>query len=104
MQIQPEPLRLAREALGGYFDRLESDTAGDGFHVGGRFSVADLTAAAVLTALIRPFQFSYPLPEPWPPALVELRESLAERPGFQWVQGIYRDFRGNSSEVAAHPV
>ncbi|GMU53682.1 MAG: hypothetical protein AMXMBFR33_28280 [Candidatus Xenobia bacterium] len=93
MQIRPEPVQRARQALGGYFDRLEADTAADGFHVGGSFSLADLTAAAVMTALIRPPEFSYPLPEPWPPALVELRESLAERPGFKWVLDVYRRFR-----------
>ncbi len=99
MQIQPEPLEKARQALGGYFDRLERDTAGDGFHLGGCFSVADLTAAAVMTALIRPPEFSYPLPHPWPPTLVELRESIAHRPGFQWVESVYSRFRGRSSEL-----
>lgn len=101
MQIRPEPVEQARRSLGGYFDRLEADTAGDGFHVGGCFSLADLTAAAVMTAVIRPPEFSYPLPAPWPPALVELRASLADRPGFKWVQGIYSQYRGCSRELEA---
>lgn len=40
------------------------------------------------------------LPDPWPPALVELRASVADRPGCQWVAGIYRRHRGSSAEIA----
>jgi hypothetical protein len=65
------------------------------------FSIADLTAAAVMTAIIRPPQFSYPLPDPWPPELVDLRGSVSERAGFRWVLEIYQRHRGTSSEVSA---
>jgi hypothetical protein len=67
--------------------------------VGDRFGVADLAAAAVMTAIVRPPEFPYPLPEPWPSALVELRQGVAGRPGFRWVLDIYARHRGVSCEI-----
>jgi len=92
----------ARERLGGYFDRLESEIGPAGYLAGGSFSIADLTAAAVMTAIIRPPQFSYPLPEPWPPELVDLRGSVAERAGFRWVLDVYARHRGASYEAGSN--
>jgi glutathione S-transferase len=96
---QAERVALARKRLPGYFDRLESEIGPKGFLVGDEFTVADLTAAAVMTAIIRPPEFSYPLPEPWPSELVELRASVAHRVGFQWVLDTYARHRGPSSEI-----
>jgi len=96
-----ERVATARQRLAGYFDRLESEIAPAGYLVGDRFSIADLAAAAVMTAIIRPPQFSYPLPEPWPPELVELRGSVAHRAGLRWVLDIYERHRGASSEIDA---
>ena len=67
--------------------------------MGDRFGIADLSAAAVMTAIIRPPEFPYPLPEPWPPELVELRKSVADRAGFRWVLDIYARHRSVSSEI-----
>lgn len=94
---------LARERLAGYFDRLESEIGPSGYLTGDRFGVADLAAAAVMTAIVRPPEFPYPLPEPWPPALVELRASVAARAGFAWTLDVYRRHRGVSAEVPAAP-
>ncbi len=52
-----------------------------------------------MTALVRPPEFPYPLPEPRPPAFEELHASIAGRPGFRWVLDIYRRHRGASAEV-----
>lgn len=91
----------ARERLVSHFERLESEIGPSGYLVGDRFGIADLAAASVMTAIIRPPQFPYPLPEPWPPELVALRASVSERPGFRWVLDMYARHRGTSSEVAA---
>lgn len=99
--VRQEQVDVARDRLSGYFDRLESEIQPSGFLVGERFSVADLAAAAVMTALLRPPQFSYAIPEPWSPELVELRASLEHRAGFRWVHDIYARFRGTSSEAAS---
>jgi glutathione S-transferase len=96
MGIDAAQIEAAQRRLASHFDRLESEIGASGFLVGERFGIADLTAAAVMTAIIRPPEFSYALPEPWPPALVELRASVASREGFRWVQEIYRAHRGRS--------
>lgn len=99
MGMDAMTLAAARRSVESYFERLESEIGPSGYLVGDRFSVADLAAAAVMTAIIRPPGFPYPLPEPWPPELVELRQSLARRPGFRWVLDIYSRHRGSSSEI-----
>ena len=100
MGVDAAGVHRARKRLGAYLDRLESAIGPSGYLVGDRFGVADLAAAAVMTAIIRPPEFPYPLPEPWPPELVQLRESVAGRAGFRWVLDIYARHRGTSSEIA----
>jgi len=99
MGLDTERVGAARARLGAHLDRLESEIGPSGYLVGDRFSVADLAAAAIMTAIIRPPEFPYPLPEPWPPGLVELRASISKRPGFQWVLDIYARHRGTSAEI-----
>jgi glutathione S-transferase len=101
MQLDPAELAATRRRMTAHFDRLASEIGPSGYLVGDRFGVADLTAAAVMTAIIRPPEFSYPLPEPWPAALIELRESMAGHAAFRWVLNIYARHRGSSSEVVA---
>jgi glutathione S-transferase len=100
-QLGTDPGRIerARARLPAFFDRLESEVQPSGYLVGDTFSIADLTAAAVMTAIIRPPQFSYPLPQPWPQELVDLRESVAHRAGFRWVLNIYERHRSRSAEI-----
>ena len=99
MGLDEDSIERARSRLLGHFLHLESEVGPSGYMVGDRFTIADLAAAAVMTAIIRPSQFSYPLPEPWPPELVHLREEYSRRPGFQWVLDIYARHRGASAEV-----
>lgn len=94
-----ERVAQARARLRGYFDRLQSEIGPSGYLVGDTFSIADLTAAAVMTAIIRPPEFSYPLPDPWPQALRDLRGSVADHAAFRWVLDVYQRHRGTSSEI-----
>lgn len=91
--------RRGREATVAALDRIESELEGD-YLVGGRFSVADLTAAALLFPLVAPLEFPYELPEHWPEGWEEFRASLAGRPAFVWVQQMYSRHRGSSAAVA----
>ena len=79
-------------------DRIEEETQPSGFLVGDRFSVADLTAAALLYPLVVPPQFPDRGLKP-PAACVRYRNTLVHRPGFQWVAGMYQRFRGPSIAV-----
>jgi glutathione S-transferase len=100
MGIDAESVRVAHERLAGYFDRLEAEMGPSGYLVGDAFSIADMTAAAIMSAIIRPPEFSYPLPEPIPPELVARRASVEQRPGYRWVLDIYARHRGRSFELA----
>jgi glutathione S-transferase len=100
MGVDAASLARARQELGRYVDRVEAEIGPSGYLVGDAFGVADLAVASVMTAILRPPEFPYPLPEPWPAELVELRASIAERDGCRWVADIYRRHRGASSEIA----
>jgi glutathione S-transferase len=99
MGMDRERMQRARERLPGYFERLESEIRPSGYLVGSTFGLADLCAAAVMTAILRPPQFPYPLPEPWPQELVDLRGSVADTAAARWVFGIYERHRPASSEI-----
>lgn len=104
MGIDPRRVARARDRLAGHFDRLEAELDSRDNMVGDRFSVADLSAAAIMSAIIRPPQFPYPLVEPWPEEFTELRAAFAHRRGFQWVLDVYERHRGVSCEIGAAPV
>jgi glutathione S-transferase len=101
MGIDRQRLSDSRARLNAHFEFLERGIGPSGFLVGDAFTVADLTAAAVMTAILRPPEFSYPLPEPWPEELVELRASVNDRSGARWVAEIYQRHRGRSYEIVS---
>jgi glutathione S-transferase len=68
--------------------------------VGEAFSVADLTAAALLGVLLQPPEIQYPLQVAPPVYLRDYRATLMRHPAAQWATGIYRLHRGHSAEVA----
>lgn len=65
------------------------------------FSVADLTAAAMLSPLMQPPEIQYPIHAELPPYLQEYRDSIMQHPAAHWAMGIYRQHRGHSAEVRA---
>ena len=93
--------RASRAKMVAAMDRLEREISTSGYLVGDSFTVADLTAAALFYAVARPPEFPYPmvadddLPDSWR----EFLDSLAQRPGGQWVAEIYRRHRGQSAEL-----
>ncbi|MGZ4183308.1 MAG: glutathione S-transferase family protein [Solirubrobacteraceae bacterium] len=103
MEISPETAALSRAKVAAAMDRLEREISTSGYLVGDSFTVADLTAAALFYGVARPPEFPYPmvapgdLPGPWR----EFLDSLARRPGGQWVTDIYHRHRGRSAELTA---
>ncbi len=82
----------AREKILAALDRLEVELDGSEYLVGERFTVADLTAAALLYPLVLPDegpQFIERMPEPYE----DFRASVCERPAYRWVQEIFRHHR-----------
>jgi glutathione S-transferase len=80
----------ARGKLLAALDRLEAELDRDHL-VGDRFSVADLTAAALFYPLVLPDE------GPWQPirtrAFLEFQDSVRDRPGFRWVEETFRRHR-----------
>jgi glutathione S-transferase len=77
-------------------DRIEALRAGGPYLVGDAFTVADLTAAALLWPIAWPPEFPYRLPElPASPKL----ERLREHPTAGWIGDVYARHRPPSAEV-----
>jgi glutathione S-transferase len=95
--------QLGKEKIAAAVDRLDAELEQNGgeYLVGDRFSVADLTAAAILYPLVRPAEGPLAPDTPAPPALERFQESFAERPGFVWVQEMYRRHRAPVRPLAA---
>ena len=83
-------------------DRLEREISPSGYLVGDRFTVADLTAAALFYPVPRPARFPYAMvaDDDLPDSFRGFVESLARRPGGQWLAQIYGRHRGASAELA----
>ena len=81
-------------------DRIEQERQGRPYLVGDAFTVADLTAAAMLGALLQPPEIQYPLRVELPPYLQDYRATLLRHPAAQWAANIYRLHRGRSAQVS----
>jgi len=94
--IRREDVERSRGTLLEALDRLESERGGRDYLVGDHFTVADLTAGALLYPLVWPPQFPYELPER-PPS--EFAESVRDHPTLAWLAGLWRRERGDSAAV-----
>lgn len=100
MGIDAERSAMSRDKVVAAFDRLESEVGPSGHLVGDRFTVADLTAAALFSPLVQPPEYPYPWPKP-PEAALRLRATFAERAGFRWVEETYRKYRNRPPAASA---
>jgi len=98
-KISEANLERDRAAVAATLDRIEQERQGRAYLVGGAFTVADLTAAALLGALVQPPGIQYPLKVELPPMLQEYRATLLRHPAAQWATRMYELHRGKSAEV-----
>ena len=80
-------------------DRIAHELRPSGYLVGEAFSVADLTAAALLSPLLQPPELQYPMTVSLPDGLQRYRDEVARHPAGRWSLEIYRRHRGDSAEV-----
>jgi len=101
--VNPERAAEGRATVEAAMDRIESELGPSGYLVGDSFTVADLTAAAIMSPLVRPPEFPYHQIDPArdPEDLKRWRDTLTERPAFKYVLDMYSRHRGASAEVAA---
>jgi glutathione S-transferase len=91
--------RVARDKTAAALDRIEAELQPSGYLVADRFSVADLTAAALVFQLVGAREAPYLLPPPLPPAVERFRAEASGRRAFEWVTEMYRRHRGRSAEI-----
>lgn len=78
--------------------RIEQERQGRPYLVGDGLTVADLTAAALLSPALQPPEIQYPITVDFPPYLADSRATVMQHPA-RWVADIYRLHRGRSAEV-----
>ncbi len=99
-RISESNLERDRIIVAAALDRIEQARQNRAYLVGETFTVADLTAAALLGVLLQPPELQYPLQVELPSYLKDYRATLLRHPAVQWAAGIYRLHRGHSAEVA----
>lgn len=95
-----EAAERARANVLAALDRLEAELDSNDYLVGDRFSVADLTAAALFYPLVLPDEGPVPNDEPPPAGVERFRAPLKERRGFKWVSEVYRRHRKPAKPAA----
>jgi glutathione S-transferase len=83
---------LARRKILAALDRLEAELDGADYLVGDRFSVADLAAAALMYPIVLPPE-APPIVDRPPEGMERFREPLKDRPGYRWVEEMFRRHR-----------
>jgi glutathione S-transferase len=97
--IGPQSVELAYGKLHAACERFHRALQPSGYLVGDRFTVADLTLAALVAPAVAPEQFPYPQPQRGHPLLAPLRDVLAESGLLAWAREIYAHHRGASAEI-----
>lgn len=100
--VTEESARRGEQEVERAFELIETESADSGYLVGGSFSIADLTAAALLYPLVVPPGLQYQPgldPADWPERTCTMRDRFARRPGFQWVQRMFAEHRPPSAAV-----
>lgn len=101
MDITPASAAVARGKTLKAMDRLEQELRPSGYLAGDRFTVADLTAAALLSPIARPPEFPYKTALPMPEPFAKIRDDLASHRAVMWTLQTYARHRGKSAEVTA---
>ena len=97
-RIYPADAEQARGKLAAALDRIVAERQPSGYLIGAGFSVADLTAAALLYPLAWPaeLQYRYPRPPDW-----GVLKPLTSHPAIDWIRDMFRRHRGRSSDIGA---
>ena len=92
---------VAREKIVAAMERVQDELGPSGYLVGDRFSVADLTAAALFTPLLLPPERQYAPTVAKIAPLQKFADEVRRMPGADWVFEMFRRHRGVSAEIGA---
>ena len=95
--ISPGSVELAWEKVRAAGSRFQAELRSGGYLVGDRFTIADLTLAALASPAAAPEQFPYPQPQRGHPLLEPVRDALAEHGILEWTYAVYERHRGSSA-------
>jgi glutathione S-transferase len=98
-RIEARRLDQDRANVTAALERIARELQPGGYLVGNEFSVADLTAAALLAPALQPAELQYPLAVALPDELLKYQAEVIRHPAGQWALGIYHRHRGVSAEV-----
>ena len=93
MKVNAETAAASQTRLLAALRRLDEALLDGRFLVGGVFTRADLSAAALTGPMTRPPSYGLDWSMGYPPALEDFIAQERERPWFQWAEGLYRDYR-----------
>ena len=91
----------AYEKLDAAGARFRNELQPGGYLVGTRFTVADLTLAALVAPAVAPQEFPYAQPHRGHPVLEPVRAALTPSGILDWTRELYAFHRGRSAEVPA---
>ncbi|MEM1436224.1 MAG: glutathione S-transferase family protein [Pseudomonadota bacterium] len=94
--ISEDSVAAARVLVGETLEALAERLRARRYLVGDCFSVADLTAAALLAPLVQLEHEDMARPRPVPPGLQSLAQQFEAHPVVGWVQDLYREHRAQS--------
>jgi glutathione S-transferase len=97
--IRRDNLEAARADVRSALNRIASEIGPQGYLVGDRFTVADLTAAAMLSPIVQPAELEYRHQGPLPALMEEYRATIAFHPALRWAAEIYRRHRSTSASA-----
>lgn len=98
MGINAEAAVRSQARVDAALDRLEREIQPSGYLVGDDFTVADLTAAALLSPLTNPPEYPYAQP-PATKVVQEIRDRYERRRSFEWAREMYRRHRSTSAAL-----
>jgi glutathione S-transferase len=100
MNVTEAAVREAEKEVERAFDFVAREAGPSGQLVGDVFSVADLTAAALLAPAVSPAHPDMELPRPRPAAVEAFLARWAAHPGAEWVREQYRRHRPRRATAA----
>lgn len=100
MDIHPDALEEGNALTRQAFDFVAAETCDTGYLVGDRFTIADLTAAAILAPSVQLDYVDMMKPRPVAPSVQAYLDLFADHPGAHWVKAIYEKHRAPASIAA----
>ncbi|MEO0962720.1 MAG: glutathione S-transferase family protein [Pseudomonadota bacterium] len=93
MDIHPDALEEGNTLTRQAFDFVAAETHDTGYLVGNRFTIADLTAAAILAPSVQLDHVDMMKPRPVVPRVQAYLDLFADHPGARWVRTMYEQHR-----------